>query len=55
MASAASASDVVQAGEEQTAQVWTDREKMEHLFMEEAGLEPDAETVTAVPGYTMGT
>ena len=48
MASAASASDVVQAGEEQTVQEWSDRENMEHLFMEEAGLGPDAETVTAV-------
>ena len=48
MASAASASVGVQAGEEQTVQEWSDREKMDHLFMEEAGLEPDAETVTAV-------
>ena len=48
MASTTSASVEVRAGEEQTVKEWTDREKMEHIFMEEAGLDPDAETVTTV-------
>ena len=46
-----SASVGVKAGEEKTVQKeWTDRQKMEHLFMEEAGLDPDTETVTSVLG-----
>ena len=46
--SAASASVDVTAGEEHTVKQWSDRDKMEHFIMEEAGLDPDAETVTAV-------
>ena len=38
----------VPADEENTNKEWTDRERMEHFIMEEAGLEPDTETVTSV-------